>query len=69
LTENSPAFRALTHRTSGPSAGAQLHLVADGAEASLCGISRIQLGQSGLFDDQVCPDCLAEIPKRSRLSR
>src|SRR5205814_283048 len=54
----SRAYRALIRRTGVPSGGSELHLVRDDAEASLCGIPRAQLADGGMFDTEVCADCI-----------
>jgi hypothetical protein len=55
----------------GHSAGSErrlLHLIREGAEASLCGIARSSLGQGDVAPGIVCPDCIEWLPKRLALS-
>jgi hypothetical protein len=58
------AYRALVKRSAGPSDGTLLHLIRDDSETSLCGILRAQFGGGGSFDEIVCPECIACLPKR-----
>ncbi|HET7421523.1 MAG TPA: hypothetical protein VFL27_14190 [Candidatus Dormibacteraeota bacterium] len=46
----------------------RVHLVADNAEASLCGIPRSALGVAATSGDLVCRECVEWLPKRSALS-
>jgi hypothetical protein len=41
-----------------------LHLVRDGAEASLCGLPRSALGPGSDATELVCEDCIEWLPKR-----
>jgi hypothetical protein len=63
-----PRYFALTVRTGGPSGGSLLHLVREDTEASLCGLPRTTLGQGGMFDQVVCPDCIEWLHKRKLVS-
>jgi hypothetical protein len=56
-------YLALTARIAVPSGSSLLHLVHKDAEAALCGIPRVTLGQGGKFDQVVCPDCIEWLPK------
>lgn len=46
-----------------------LHLIRDDAEASLCGLPRGSLGQAGVFDNEVCAECIKWLPKRMDFSK
>lgn len=50
-----------------PGADAALHLIADKAEATLCGLPRTTLnaGEQITAGDVVCPDCLEWIRRRN----
>jgi len=54
-------FRALVIRSTEPHAGLLLHLIIDGAEKSMCGIPKFRLGAGSIFDEVVCPDCIARL--------
>ena len=56
--------RALTKRPISPSGGSLHHLIRVDCETSLCSILRAQLGSAGGFDELVCSECLAWLPKR-----
>ncbi|HEX2646876.1 MAG TPA: hypothetical protein VHO95_06585 [Candidatus Dormibacteraeota bacterium] len=60
----SRGYRALAARAGGPDKGWLLHLIKDGAEASLCGLPRSSLGIANMSGERVCPDCLEWLPKR-----
>jgi hypothetical protein len=53
--------RALVIRSTEPHAGLLLHLIIDGAEKSMCGIPKFRLGSGSIFDEVVCPDCIARL--------
>jgi hypothetical protein len=57
-------YRALVKRSAGPTGGSPIHLVRDGAEASLCGLPRVTLGPVGTMDELMCPACIEWLPKR-----
>jgi len=61
-------YRALIKRAGGSSGRSLLHLINEDAEASLCGIPRGTLGTAGGFDELVCPECIAWLPKRMDFS-
>ena len=46
----------------------RVHLVADEAEASLCGIPRSALGAPAMSGELVCRDCVDWLPKRRAMS-
>jgi hypothetical protein len=52
---------------SGADSRAGLHLVRDGAEASLCGIPRTSLGAAGYGVDVVCGDCVEWLSRTARV--
>ncbi len=61
------ATRAMVMRSGGPSGGAaQIHLVTDGSEASLCGLPRASLGPVGTMDELMCEPCLAALSAANR---
>ena len=60
----SRGYRALAARAGAPDNGWLLHLIKDGAEASLCGLPRVSLGAGNAAGDRVCADCLEWYPKR-----
>jgi hypothetical protein len=62
-------FRALVIRTGDTSEGPLLHLVREGAEASLCGKPAVRLGPGGMFDELVCPICIAWLRKDGAANR
>ena len=45
-----------------------LHLVREGAEASLCGLPRATLGPGSLNIEQVCETCIDWLPRRMEAS-
>jgi hypothetical protein len=61
-------YRALIKRGARPSGGTLLHLIREDAEASLCGIPRSSLTSGGLFDELICPDCVARLSQRAKPS-
>jgi len=65
-------YKAMVKRSGGPSGGAaQIHVISDGAEASLCGVPRSSLGPIGTMDDVLCQGCVDALTaaNRSRPSR
>lgn len=46
-----------------------MHLIRDEDEASLCGIPRSSLGQGGMFDNEVCAECIDWLLKRMDFSQ
>jgi hypothetical protein len=63
-----PRYFAMTVHISVPSGGSLLHLVREDSEAALCGIPRATLGQGGMFDQVVCPDCIEWLHRRKLVS-
>jgi hypothetical protein len=59
-------YRVLAIHTA--SRESRVHLVADEAEASLCGIPRSALGETPAAGDLVCRDCVDWLPKRKAMS-
>ena len=57
-------YRALIVRAANPPGGSVLHLVRDGAEASLCGLPLATLGTGESEGGRVCPECIDWLPKR-----
>ena len=61
-------YHALVRIIDGVNSGADLHLIREDAESSLCGIARSALEAGGIQDEVVCAECVEWLPKRQRLS-
>jgi hypothetical protein len=57
-------YRAWIVKHAGPGGDYLVHLIRDGAEASLCGLPRSTLESGGIACDRVCPICIEWLPRR-----